>query len=158
MEKTNAMRILDQKKIKYDVLEYPHEEGVCVDAIDVAILLDQDPNQVFKTLVTQGNDKKYYVCVLPATKELDLKKAAAHFKVKSLSMILVKELLSTTGYIRGGCSPIGMKKQFKTIIDKSALDYDNIMFSGGKIGVQIVMNPNDLVKVINASFNDLGRE
>lgn len=158
MEKTNAMRILDQKKIKYEVLEYPHEDGVCVDAITVSMLLNQNPNQVFKTLVTKGNDNKYYVCVIPSVAELDLKKAAKAFRVKSLEMIHVKDLLSITGYIRGGCSPIGMKKQFQTIIDITALNYDQIMFSGGKIGIQIVMNPNDITKVINATFSDLRRE
>ena len=158
MEKTNAMRILDQKKIKYEVLEYPHEEGICVDAITVSMLLNQNPNQVFKTLVTKGNDNKYYVCVIPSVAELDLKKAAKAFRVKSLEMIHVKDLFSITGYIRGGCSPIGMKKQFQTIMDITALDYDNIMVSGGKIGIQLVMNPSDFEKIINVTFSDLRRE
>ena len=152
MEKTNAMRILDQKKIKYEVLEYPHEDGVCVDAITVSMLLNQNPNQVFKTLVTKGNDNKYYVCVIPSVAELDLKKAAKAFRVKSLEMIHVKDLLSITGYIRGGCSPIGMKKSFVTIMNDSALSYDYIYFSGGKIGLQIKMDPKYLSKFINNKY------
>ncbi|MBQ9124574.1 MAG: Cys-tRNA(Pro) deacylase [Acholeplasmatales bacterium] len=158
MEKTNAMRILDQKKIKYNVFEYPHEEGVCVEGNEVARLLNQDPKQVFKTLVTVSNTKKYYVCVIPVLNELDLKKAAKACGEKSLSMIAVKELLPLTGYVRGGCSPIGMKKAFQTVIDDSALNYDNIIFSGGKIGIQIMMNPNDLSKIIRLSFNDIKKE
>lgn len=158
MEKTNAMRILDQKKIKYNVFEYPHEEGVCVEGFEVARLLNQDPKQVFKTLVTVSNTKKYYVCVIPVLNELDLKKAAKACGEKSLSMITVKELLPLTGYVRGGCSPIGMKKAFQTVVDDIALNYDNIIFSGGKIGVQIMMNPNDLSKIIRLSFNDIKKE
>lgn len=158
MEKTNAMRILDQKKIKYNVFEYPHEEGVCVEGNEVARLLNQDPKQVFKTLVTVSNTKKYYVCVIPVLNELDLKKAAKACGEKSLSMIAVKELLPLTGYVRGGCSPIGMKKAFQTVIDDSALNYDNIIFSGGKIGIQIMMNPNDLSKIIRLSFTDIKKE
>lgn len=155
MEKTNVMRILDQKKIKYECFEYPHEEGVCVDGIDVAMLLDQDPNQVFKTLVTVSNTKRYYVCVVGVSHELDLKKCAKAFNVKSLEMIPVKELLGLTGYIRGGCSPIGMKKSFETVIDIDALEYDNIIFSAGKIGYQVKLNPKDLEKIIRVKFVDI---
>ena len=155
MGKTNVMRILDQKKIKYDCFEYPHEDGVCVDGIDVAMLLNQDPNQVFKTLVTVSNSKHYYVCVVGVAHELDLKKCAKVFNEKSLEMIPVKELLNITGYIRGGCSPIGMKKPFKTVVDIDAKEYDEIIFSAGKIGYQIKMNPNDLSKLINVKFEDI---
>lgn len=158
MEKTNAMRILDQRKIKYNAYEYPHEEGVCVDGATVAVLLNQNPKTVFKTLVCVSNTKHYYVCVIPVLAELDLKKAAKAFNVKSLDMIAVKELLPTTGYIRGGCSPIGMKKVFPTIIHSSALEHNNIIFSGGKIGIQIEMNPNDLPKIIKLDFKDIIRE
>ena len=157
MEKTNVMRILDQKKIKYECFEYPHTDGVCVDGIEVAMLLDQDPNQVFKTLVTVSNTKHYYVCVVGVAHELDLKKCAKAFNVKSLEMIPVKEINNITGYIRGGCSPIGMKKAFPTIIDESALLYENIIFSGGKIGLQIEMNPKDLEKLIRVSFKEITR-
>lgn len=158
MEKTNAMRILDQRKIKYNAYEYPHEEGVCVDGETVAELLNQDPNTVFKTLVCISNTKHYYVCVIPVLAELDLKKAAKVFNVKSLDMIAVKELLPITGYVRGGCSPIGMKKAFPTIMHLTALNYDNVIFSGGKIGIQIEMNAKDLSKIIKIDFKDIIRE
>lgn len=157
MEKTNAIRMLDQKKIKYNTYEYPHKDGVCVDGETVAQLLNQNPDTVFKTLVTVGNDKRYYVCVVPVKQELDLKKAAKAFGVKSLEMIAVKDINNVTGYIRGGCSPIGMKKVFPTIIDESALLYENIIFSGGKIGLQIEMNPKDIEKLTRVSFKEITR-
>jgi len=157
MIKTNAMRILDSKKIKYNTYEYPHEEGVAVDGVTVAKLLNQDINKVFKTLVLVGNDKKYYVAVVPVEAELDLKACAKEFNVKSLEMIHVKDINNITGYIRGGCSPIGMKKVFPTIMDESALLFDNVIFSGGKIGLQIEMNPKDLEKVIRISFKNIRR-
>jgi len=157
MDKTNAMRILDSKKIKYNTYEYPHEDGVAVDGITVANLLNEDPNKVFKKLVLVGNDKKNYVAVVPVMAELDLKKCAKEFRVKSLEMIHVKDINNLTGYVRGGCSPIGMKKVFPTIIDESALLFDNIIFSGGKIGLQIEMNPNDLSKIIRVDFKDIVR-
>lgn len=157
MDKTNVMRILDQKKIKYAVYEYPHEEGVCVDGCEVAKLLNQNPLQVFKTLVCVSNNE-HFVCAIPVSKELDLKKAAKAFNVKSLEMVAVKELLPLTGYIRGGCSLIGMKKSFKTIMDDSALNYSNVIFSGGKIGLQIDMSPNDLKKLIRIDFKNIVRD
>lgn len=157
MDKTNAMRILDSKKIKYNTYEYPHEEGVAVDGETVAILLNEDPSKVFKTLVLVGSDKKNYVAVVPVLKELDLKKCAKEFNVKSLDMIHVKDINQLTGYVRGGCSPLGMKKVFPTIVDISATNYDNIIFSGGKIGLQIEMNPNELAKVIRVGFKDIVR-
>lgn len=158
MEKTNAMRILDQKKIKYQTYEYPHEEGVCVEGFEVARLLGEDPQKVFKTLVCQDNLKHYHVMVVPVYTELDLKKCAKACGVKSLEMIAVKELLPLTGYVRGGCSPIGMKKVFPTVLDESAKDLDTIIFSGGKIGVQIEMNPKDLSKIIRFTYADLQKE
>ena len=158
MEKTNAMRILDQKKIKYNVSEYPHEEGVCVEGFEVAKLLGQDPARVFKTLVTVDNTKHYHVMVVPVYAELDLKKCAKASNVKSLEMIPVKELLPLTGYIRGGCSPIGMKKIFHTILDITSKEFETIYFSAGKIGLQIEINPNDLGKVIKIDFADLKKE
>jgi len=157
MVKTNAMRILDSKKIKYNTYEYPHEEGVAVDGVTVANLLNEDPNKVFKTLVLVGNDKKYYVALVPVEAELDLKKCAKEFNVKSLEMIHVKDINNLTGYVRGGCSPLGMKKVFPTVIDDSALGFDNIIFSGGKIGLQIEMNPNDIVKVLRVKFSSIVR-
>ena len=158
MEKTNAMRLLDQKKIKYETHEYPHEEGVAVGGFMVANLLNLDPASVFKTLVTVDNTKHYHVMVVPVYAELDLKKCAKASNVKSLEMISVKELLPLTGYVRGGCSPIGMKKVFPTLIDIEAKGKDKIIFSGGKIGLQIEMNPEDLKKVIRFEYSDLKKE
>ena len=152
MDKTNAMRMLDQKKIKYNVYEYPHQEGEAVDGITVAKLLNEDLKYVFKTLVCVDNTKHYRVCVINVADEIDLKKAAKNFNVKSLEMIAVKELLPLTGYIRGGCSPLGMKKVFPTIIDSKALDLDKIIFSGGKIGLQIEMNPKDINKLLKVEL------
>ena len=157
MVKTNAMRILDSKKIKYNTYEYPHEEGVAVDGVTVANLLNEDPNKVFKTLVLIGNDKKYYVALVPVEAVLDLKKCAKEFNVKSLEMIHVKDINALTGYVRGGCSPLGMKKVFPTVINDSALEFDNIIFSGGKIGLQIEMNPKDIEKVLRVKFSSIVR-
>lgn len=157
MEKTNVMRTLDQKKIKYNCYEYPHEDGV-VDGLGVATLLNEDPNKVFKTLVCVSKSKKNYVFVLPVNKELDLKKCAKSVSEKSVEMIPVKELLPLTGYVRGGCSPIGMKKSFITVIHKTALDFDSIIFSAGKIGYQVEVNPLDLSKLIRVSFEDIVEE
>lgn len=154
MEKTNVMRILDQKKIKYQAYEYDHEDGV-VDGVGVASKLGEDPNKVFKTLVTVSKSKKYYVFCLPVALELDLKKCAKSVGEKSIEMIAVKELLPLTGYVRGGCSPIGMKKAFQTVMHKTALDFESVIFSGGKIGTQVEMNPNDLSKLIRISFDDI---
>lgn len=155
MEKTNVMRILDQKKIAYEALTYPHEENVCVDGAQVAKLLNIDSKIVYKTLVTIGNSKHYYVFVIPVLQELDLKKCAKAVNEKSIALINFKDLLSITGYIRGGCSPIGMKKLFKTVFDISAQTQDKIIFSAGKIGYQVKVNPKDIAKLLNASYNDL---
>ncbi|MBR4496862.1 MAG: Cys-tRNA(Pro) deacylase [Acholeplasmatales bacterium] len=158
MDKTNAMRMLDQKKIKYNVYEYPHQEGEAVDGFNVATLLGEDPKYVFKTLVCVDNTKHYRVCVVNVVDEIDLKKARKAFGVKSLEMIAVKELLPLTGYVRGGCSPLGMKKVFPTIVDEKAKENDRIIFSGGKIGLQIEMNPNELSKLIKVEFKDIRRD
>lgn len=147
MNKTNAMRILDSKKIKYEEIEY---SSTLVNAIDISKTLNEDINQVFKTLVTVSKrSKKYYVFVIPASFELDLKKASIASNEKSIEMIHQKELLPLTGYIHGGCSPIGMKKTFDTFIDSSCLNYEKIYVSGGKVGVQIKINVKDLIKVLN---------
>ena len=155
MEKTNAIRMLDQKKIKYNVYEYPHIEGEAVDGINVAKLLGENPKYVFKTLVCVDNTKHYRVCVVNVEDEIDLKKAAKEFNVKSLEMIQVKELLPLTGYVRGGCSPIGMKKFFKTTIDSLASNFDSIIFSAGKIGYQVQVNLDDLKTVIDYQLEDI---
>lgn len=152
-EKTNVMRILDQKKIPYKTYCYA-DTGV-ISGIDVATVLKQDPRQVFKTLVTVGNSKNNYVFVIPVDRELDLKKAAKAVGEKNISMIKAKELLPLTGYIHGGCSPIGMKKQFQTVIDASAADFDTIIFSAGKIGYQVETSPAELKKVIRFESDDL---
>lgn len=157
MEKTNVMRILSQKKIDYQVYEYTHQENVAVEGLQVAQILNEDPATVFKTLVTKSNTLHYYVFSIPVDKELDLKLCAKVVGEKSVEMIPVKDLLSVTGYVRGGCSFIGMKKQFHTVIDESALKHNKILFSAGKIGYQIEMNPLDLSKVIKICFHSITR-
>lgn len=153
MNKTNAIRQLDTNNIKYDVFEYPTDGAL--DAVSVANYLKENPEQVFKTLVTVGNSKTNYVFVVPGNNELDLKKAAKAVNEKSIEMVPQKTLLPLTGYIHGGCSPIGMKKLFKTVIDETAILYDYIFVSAGKIGMQIKINPNDLIKLINGDFIDI---
>ena len=145
-DKTNVMRILDQKKIPYN--SYTYDSSEAISGIEVATILQQDPKQVFKTLVTVGASKKNYVFVVPVYTELNLKKAAKAVGEKSIDMIKSKELLPLTGYIHGGCSPIGMKKLFTTVIDKSATECDTIIFSGGKIGYQVELSLDNLNKVI----------
>ena len=152
-EKTNVMRILDQKKIKHKTYSYVGTGAIS--GIEVAEALGQNPKSVFKTLVTVGKSKNNYVFVIPVEKELDLKKAAKAVGEKSIDMIKSKELLPLTGYIHGGCSPIGMKKFFKTIIDISAEEYESIIFSAGKIGYQVEMSMEDLSKVIRFTTADL---
>ncbi len=152
--KTNAMRILDQKKIDYKIHTYEN----AISGIEVANTLNEDYDKVFKTLVTVSNSKINYVFVLPVNKELDLKKAAKAVNEKSIEMLKSKDLLSLTGYIHGGCSPIGMKKQFKTIIDISSLNKNIIFISGGKIGYQIEIKLNDLKQVINFELQDITKE
>lgn len=151
IDKTNVMRILDQKYIKYETYHYTD----VISGIDVANTLGENPSQVFKTLVTVGHSKEHYVFLVPVNKELNLKKAANAVKEKSVEMIKSKELLPLTGYIHGGCSPIGMKKQFKTIIDISAKEFDTIIFSGGKIGYQVEASLEDLQKVIDFILEDI---
>jgi Cys-tRNA(Pro)/Cys-tRNA(Cys) deacylase len=152
-EKTNVMRILDQKKIPYE--SYCYIESGVVSGVEVARVLNQNPDRVFKTLVTQGASKNYYVFMVPVEKELDLKKAAKAVAEKSIEMIKSKELLPLTGYIHGGCSPIGMKKQFKTTIHSSAEEFDKIFFSAGKIGYQVETSISELKKVVNFSLSDI---
>lgn len=153
MEKTNVMRILDQKKIPYEAHTYADTEAIS--GIEVATVLKQNPKQVFKTLVTVGASKRNYVFVVPVCEELQLKKAAKAVGEKSIEMIKSKELLPLTGYIHGGCSPIGMKKFFKTVIDSSAQECETIFFSAGKIGYQVEVSPEDLKKVISYELQDI---
>ncbi|WP_307340718.1 Cys-tRNA(Pro) deacylase [Metabacillus malikii] len=151
--KTNAMRILDAENIQYAVLNYNSNDGR-IDGIAVADKVNRPAAQVYKTLVTIGQNK-IYVFVIPVTEELDLKKAAKCANEKKLEMLAVKDLQKWTGYIRGGCSPLGMKKSFPTYLHVSANELDKIIISGGKIGVQIEMQPNDLIKVINGQLVEL---
>ena len=151
--KTNVMRELDRLKIKYNHYCYANTDAIS--GIEVASVLNQNPDKVFKTLVTAGKSKKYYVFMIPVAKELDLKKAAKAVGEKSIEMVKSKELLPLTGYIHGGCSPIGMKKFFTTTIDKSAENLDTIIFSAGKIGYQVELELNNLSKIIKYSIADI---
>lgn len=151
--KTNAMRILDKNKIAYKTNFYECDEFI--DAVKIADMLDQPYEKTFKTLVTVGKSKEHYVFVIPINEELDLKKAAKSVGEKSIEMTHVKELKDLTGYIRGGCTPVGMKKLFKTVIHESALLHDEIIISGGCIGAQIFIEPNALAKVVRAEFVDV---
>ena len=152
-EKTNVMRLLEQKKIEYKSHCYTDTDAV--NGMEVAKTLNEDPNQVFKTLVTIGHSKANYVFVVPVCAELELKKAAKAVGEKSIEMIKSKELLPLTGYIHGGCSPIGMKKQFKTVIHETAAKLETIIFSGGKIGYQVEVKPDDLKKIVNFTYADV---
>ena len=147
--KTNAMRILDKQKLAYQVHTYPHHDKEAVDGVSVAAMLNEDPAHVYKTLITQASSKAYYVFVIPVVKELNLKAAAKSVGEKSVEMIPVSEIQKVTGYIRGGCSPIGMKKQYQTIIDESCTKWDTIIISGGKIGTQIELSPEQLLDFIH---------
>lgn len=151
--KTNAMRFLESKKVDFEIINYEVDENI--DGISVANKLNEDINLVFKTLVTIGNNKNNYVFLIPVARELNLKKAAKAVNVKKIEMIHVKDLKNLTGYIRGGCSPIGMKKLFKTVIDTSVNDLEKIYVSGGSLGTQIKISPRDLTDVINADIYDL---
>ena len=152
-EKTNVMRILDQKKVPYR--HYCYADTAAISGVEVAEVLGQNPAQVFKTLVTEAGKGGHYVFVIPVAEELDLKKAAKAVGEKSIAMLKAKELLPLTGYIHGGCSPIGMKKQFTTVIDQTAEQFETIIFSAGKIGYQVEVSPSDLAKVIRFTFADI---
>ena len=153
-QKTNVMRLLEQKKIKYKAYEYPHGDEA-VDGVTVARLTGQDPEKVFKTLVLRGASKAIYVFVIPVEAELELKKAAKAAGEKSVAMIHVSEINALTGYVRGGCSPIGMRKQYKTFIHESCLSLETMIVSAGKIGYQIELSPQDLMKLSRALTADI---
>ncbi|ABO51724.1 ybaK/ebsC protein [Desulforamulus reducens MI-1] len=152
--KTNAMRILDGKKIDYDVYTYDSNDGK-IDGVSVAEKVGKDPQSVYKTLVAQGNSKTLYVFIVPVEEELDLKKAAKATGEKKVDMIPVKDIQKHTGYIRGGCSPLGMKKHYKTLIDDSAKGLEKIIVSGGKIGLQIELAVAELASVTEAEIIDI---
>lgn len=153
LTKTNAMRILDGEKITYTVREYPENGPIA--AVDVANYLGQPSDRLFKTLVTTDGSHGYYVFCLPGDHELDLKKAAKAAGVKKIEMLKQKDLLGLTGYVHGGCSPVGMKKVFPTFMDTSALNWETIYVSGGKIGVQMEISPKDLEKILDITFEDI---
>ncbi len=152
--KTNVMRILDKEEIEYDTHSYNPEDGK-VDGISVSQKINVEANRVFKTLVTRGNSKEVYVFVIPVEKELNLKKAAKSVGEKSIEMVKVEDINKLTGYIRGGCSPIGMKKTYKTVIDMSASTIDKIVVSAGKIGYQVELNPKDIIALVGGIFSDI---
>ncbi len=155
--KTNAMRLLDSQNIYYETSEYEYDESD-LSGEHVAKELGISEDEVFKTLVTRGDDNLLYVFLIPVAGNLDLKKAAAASGNKKVEMIHVKEILSLTGYVRGGCSPIGMKKTYPTYIDETAVLFDKIYFSAGKRGVQIIMDPLELASFIDSDFVDLTKE
>ena len=154
-DKTNVMRVLEQKKVPYIPHSYPHTEGVAVDGATVAALVGKPPAAVFKTLVAVGASKGHYVFVIPVEAELDLKKAAKAAGEKSVAMLPLKELTPLTGYVRGGCSPVGMKKQFPTVFDETTELFDTICVSAGKIGFQVEVKPADLIELMGAETADL---
>ena len=153
-QKTNVMRLLEQKKVKYQAHEYPHGQDA-VDGLTVAQLMGQDPEKVFKTLVARGASKNIYVFVIPVAAELELKKAAKAAGEKSVAMIHVSEINALTGYVRGGCSPVGMKKQYKTFFHESCLQHDTMIVSAGKIGFQIELAPDQLIKLSRGITADI---
>ena len=153
LEKTNVMRLLDQQGVPYQSYDYSGTDALS--GVEVAAVLGQDPERVFKTLVTVGRSGGHYVFVIPVGRELDLKKAASAAGEKSIAMVKSKELLSLTGYIHGGCSPIGMKKPFPTFLEESAILYDTILFSAGKIGFQVELAPDDLARLTPFQYAEL---
>ena len=154
MNKTNAMRMLEAAKIPFELLEYPVDESD-LSGESVARKTGKDPSQIFKTLVFFGEKNGFGVCCIPTCEELDLKKAAKAFGEKKVEMIHVKDLLKTTGYIRGGCSPIGMKKAYPTVIDETAVLFDKIYVSAGVRGAMLGIEPNQLAEFVGAKFEDV---
>ncbi len=155
--KTNVMRTLEKEKVNYKAYEYPHGKEA-VDGVTVAKSLGQNPDCVFKTLVTTDTKKNYFVFVVPVERELDLKKAARAVKAKTIEMIHVKDIQKITGYIRGGCSPINMKKKYVTVYHESAKQWETMMVSAGKIGFQVEVAPDDLVKMTDGIFADICKD
>lgn len=155
INKTNVMRILDQKKIEYQMHDY--EADPTLTGVEIAGILGEDPKCVFKTLVTIGASKNHYVFVIPVEKELDLKSAAKAAGEKNIEMVKAKELLGLTGYVHGGCSPIGMKKAFKTFVDSSAKENEEILFSGGKVGFQVHISMSDIEKAFDFTYAEVAK-
>ena len=155
--KTNVMRLLENARIEYRMFEYPVDDGL-IDAVSIARKIGENVEQVFKTLVTQSASHEHFVFVVPANAELDLKKAAKVSGQKSIEMLPSRQLLPLTGYVHGGCSPVGMKKPFKTFIDETAILYDHICVSGGRVGTNLAVEPETLAKFIGAEFADLAKD
>lgn len=155
--KTNAMRQLDAKKIDYQMLSYDHSDGK-IDGVSVAMKIGKNPDAVFKTLAATGGPNELFVFVIPVARELDLKKAAKVAGAKKIEMLPVKDLLKWTGYIRGGCSPIGMKKLYPTFVDEQANEFDTMIVSAGKIGTQIEITIENLVKATDAKVVELTKK
>lgn len=154
--KTNAMRMLDRLKINYTVNSYECDEFI--DGVHIADMLGQSRESSFKTLVTVGKSGNYYVFALPVDRELDMKKCARAVGEKSLEMVHVKDINAVTGYIRGGCTPIGMKKQYRTVIHLTAREHDKIIVSGGRLGLQLVLAPDDLAAACGGEFADIAAD
>jgi Cys-tRNA(Pro)/Cys-tRNA(Cys) deacylase len=155
--KTNAMRILDSNNISYHLMTYDNKDGK-IDGVSVALKINKDPRFVYKTLVAQGSSKDLFVFIIPVEAELDLKKAAKAAGEKKIEMIPVKDIQRWTGYIRGGCSPVGMKKHYTTYIDDSAKEYESVVVSGGKIGIQVELSVPDLLAVTKASIVEIKKD
>jgi Cys-tRNA(Pro)/Cys-tRNA(Cys) deacylase len=154
--KTNVMRILDAHKIYYRHFEYDVDPNMT--GVDIARMQNQNPDMVFKTLVTMARPGKYYVFLIPVARELDLKRAAIAVNEKSLSMLHQRDLLGVAGYVHGGCSPVGMKKLFPTVVDTSAQQFETIIFSAGRPGHQVQVAPSDLLKIVPFTFADISAE
>ena len=153
-KKTNVMRILEKKKIQYEVYEYDGSDNM-IDGVTVAGMIGKDPQQVFKTLISKGKSGAYYVFVLPVAKELNMKKAAKAVDEKRIELIPVKQIEAVTGYIKGGCSPVGMKKAFVTTFDSSAQSHGKIIFNAGRPGLQVEISPSDIQKAVRSGFADI---
>lgn len=151
--KTNAVRILDRNKVEYELNKYECDDFK--DGVSIADMLEQSYDMSFKTLVTVGKSGKYYVFAIPVDKEINMKKAAKEVGEKNIEMVHVKDINAITGYIRGGCTPIGMKKNYPTVINESAKEHEKIIVSGGRLGLQIILKPDDLVKVTNGRYADI---
>lgn len=152
--KTNALRILDKQGVKYETRIYDAPDGF-LDGVSVALQVGMNPEEVYKTLILQGSSNEYYVCIIPVNNEVDLKKTATHFDEKRVEMIPAKDITSVTGYIKGGCSPVGMKKLYKTVISNGAVHLEKITVSGGKVGLQMTLIVMDLMKVTQACFGEI---
>ena len=151
--KTNAVRILDRNKVEYELNKYECDDFK--DGVSIADMLEQSYDMSFKTLVTVGKSGKYYVFAIPVDKEINMKKAAKEVGEKNIEMVHVKDINAVTGYIRGGCTQIGMKKNYPTVINESAKEHEKIIVSGGRLGLQIILKPDDLVKVTNGRYADI---